>query len=62
MKHLQSQFRLDVRIENQPPLKIEVIDSITVGLDPRNDLVLVLRKIKNRHLVFHKKEENLALQ
>ncbi len=62
MKHLQNQFRLDVRIENQPPLKIDVIDSITVGLDPRNDLVLVLRKIKNRHLVFHKKEENLALQ
>lgn len=62
MAYQQNQFRLDVRIENQPPLKIDVVDTISVGLDPRNDLVLVLRKIKNRHLVFHKKEENLALQ
>lgn len=62
MERLKYQFRLDVRIENQPPLKIDVIDSITVGLDPRNDLVLVGKKIKNHHFVFEKKEENLALR
>lgn len=61
MNQSTNQYRLDVRLENQPPMKIDVVDSITAGMDPRNDLVLLGNKIKNRHLVFEKKGENLAL-
>jgi hypothetical protein len=61
MNQSTNQFRLDVRLENQPPMKIDVVDSISVGLDPRNDLVLLGNKIKNRQLLFEKKGENLAL-
>jgi hypothetical protein len=61
MNQSTNQFRLDVRLENKPPMKIDVIDTVTAGLDPRNDLVLIGNKINNRHLVFEKKGENLAL-
>lgn len=61
MNQSTNQFRLDVLLENQPPMKIDVVDSISVGLDPRNDLVLLGNKIKNRQLLFEKKGENLAL-
>lgn len=61
MNQSTNQFRLDVRLENKPPMKIDVVDTVTAGLDPRNDLVLVGNKINNRHLVFEKKGENLAL-
>ena len=57
----KNHFRLDVRLEGQGPMKIDVIDTVTAGLDPRCDLVLLGQKVKNRHLVFTKKEENLAL-
>ncbi|MBC7713880.1 MAG: FHA domain-containing protein [Rhizobacter sp.] len=57
----KNHFRLDVRIENMAPMKIDVIDTVTAGLDPRCDLILNGPKIKNRHLVFTKKGENLAL-
>ncbi len=56
-----NQYRLDVRIEKLAPMKIDVIDTVTVGLDPRSDLVLSGAKIKNHHLSFIKKGENLAL-
>lgn len=55
------QFRLDVRLEGQNPMNIDVVDTVTVGLDPRCDLVLVGKKVKNRHLEFAAKGENLAL-
>ncbi len=42
-------------------MKIDVIDSVSAGVDPRCDLVLSGRKIKARHMLFEKKEENLAL-
>jgi hypothetical protein len=61
MNQSTNQYRLDVRLENQTPMKIDVIDTISAGLDPRNDLVLLGNKIKNKHLVFEKKGENLAL-
>ena len=61
MNQSTNQFRLDIRLENKLPMKIDVIDTVTAGLDPRNDLVLVGNKINNRHLIFEKKEENLAL-
>lgn len=67
MKQSTNQYCLEVHLKNQPPMKIDIIDSISVGLDPRNDLVLVNNskannnKINNRHLIFEKKEENLAL-
>jgi hypothetical protein len=57
----KNQFRLDVRIVNQSPMKINVIDSVTAGIDPRNDLVLIGNKIKKKHFVFEVKGENLAL-
>lgn len=61
MTQEKNQFRLDVRLDNKPPMKIDVVDTITVGLDPRCDLVLSGAKIKNRHLEFIAKGENLAL-
>ena len=61
MNQSTNQFRLNIRLENKQPMKIDVIDTVTAGLDPRNDLVLVGNKINNRHLIFEKKEENLAL-
>ena len=61
MNQQKYQFRLDVRIENQSPMKIDVIDTVTAGLDPRNDLVLLGKKIKTKHLFFEVKGENLAL-
>ena len=61
MNQSTNQFRLDIQLENKLPMKIDVVDSITAGLDPRNDLVLVGNKINNRHLIFEKKGENLAL-
>lgn len=61
MNQEKNQFRLNVLIDKRPPLKIDVVDVITVGLDPRNDLVLVGKKINNRHLSFELKGENLAL-
>lgn len=61
MNQSTNQFRLEVRLDNQPPMKVDVVDSISVGLDPRNDLVLLGNKIKNRQLLFEKKGENLAL-
>jgi len=61
MNQSTNQFRLDIRLENKPPMKIDVVDTVTAGLDPRNDLVLLGNKINNRHLVFEKKGENLAL-
>ena len=61
MTTTKKQILLDVRIENMPPMKIEVIETISAGLDPRCDLTLNGLKIKNRHLIFIKKGENLAL-
>ena len=61
MSAYKNQYRLDVQIEGQAPMKVDVIDSITVGLDPRCDLVLSGSKIKTKHMVFELKEENLAL-
>ena len=61
MTQEKNQFRLDVRLDNKPPMKIDVVDTITVGLDPRCDLVLSGAKIKNRHIEFVAKGENLAL-
>ncbi len=58
----KNQFRLDVRIEKLAPMNIDVIDKVTVGLDPRSDIVLSGAKIKYHHMAFHKKGENLALQ
>lgn len=57
----RNQFRLDIRLDGKPPMKIDVVDVVTAGLDPRSDLVLVGQKIRNRHLEFSLKGENLAL-
>lgn len=57
----KNQFRLDVRIVNQSPMRIDVIDTVTAGIDPRNDLVLVGKKINKKHFEFEAKGENLAL-
>lgn len=61
MSLYKNQFRLDIRLEGQSPMKIDVIDTVSAGLDPRCDLVLTGRKIKAKQMEFLKKEENLAL-
>ncbi len=62
MTEAKNHFYLDVRLQGKPPMRIDVVDIITAGLDPRSDLILSGAKIKNRHLEFVLKEENLALR
>ncbi len=57
----RSRFRLDIRKSGQIPLKIDVKSNISVGGDPRNDIVLVGKKSLPHHLIFELKGENLSL-
>lgn len=61
MENLTNHFILDIRIPGQSPLKIDVQDQVSVGLDPRNDLVLTGKKIRPKHAQFEKKAETLIL-
>jgi hypothetical protein len=61
MENLTHQFLLDIRIPGKTPLKIEVRDEFSAGSDPRNDLVLIGKKVRPKHLRFEKKEEILIL-
>jgi len=54
-------FRLEVRKKGQLPLNIEIQSSISVGSDPRNDIVLVNKNALPQHLLFELKGENLSL-
>jgi hypothetical protein len=47
-------FFLHVSIPDHLPRKVEVIDHIFAGLDPRCDVVLIDKKIKNRHFLFER--------
>lgn len=55
-------FFLHVSIPDQLPRKVEVIDHIFAGLDPRCDLVLIDKKIKERHFLFEKKGPVLSVK
>jgi hypothetical protein len=61
MENLTHQVLLDIRIPGKTPLKIEVRDEFSAGSDPRNDLVLIGKKVRPKHLRFEKKEEILIL-
>ncbi|MDD4973290.1 MAG: hypothetical protein PHY93_03020 [Bacteriovorax sp.] len=39
-------YILEVRIPDQSPKKMEVMDRVLAGIDPRNDLILIDPKIK----------------
>lgn len=54
-------FILEVRIPDQSPKRLEVIDRILAGLDPRNDLILIDPKIKAKHFLFSKKNNILMV-
>ena len=47
-------YTLEVRIPDQMPMKVEVADRILAGIDPRNDLILIDKKIKAKHFLFTK--------
>lgn len=55
-------FYLHVSIPDQLSRKVEVIDHISAGLDPRCDLVLIDKKIRNHHLLFEKKGPLLSVK
>ena len=54
-------FTLQVRIPDQSPTKTEVVDRLLVGIDPRNDLILVDPKISAKHFLFRKRNNLLTL-
>jgi hypothetical protein len=61
MENITHQFLLDIRLPGKTPLKIEIRDEFSAGSDPRNDLVLIGKKVRPKHLRFEKKEEILIL-
>lgn len=61
MSYLKTQYRLDVRKQKQFPIKIDVKETISVGGDPRNDIILVGKNCLPKHLIFEPKGENLSL-
>ena len=40
-------YMLDVRIPDKLPTQIEVINQVVAGIDPRNDIILIDKKILN---------------
>lgn len=54
-------FILETRIPDQSPRKIEVIDRVLAGIDPRNDLILIDPKIKTKHFLFRKRDDLLSV-
>ncbi|NOT77711.1 MAG: FHA domain-containing protein [Bacteriovoracaceae bacterium] len=61
MSYLKTLYRLDVRKHKQHPIKIDVKETISVGGDPRNDIILVGKNCLPKHLIFEPKGENLSL-
>jgi pSer/pThr/pTyr-binding forkhead associated (FHA) protein len=62
MAEQRTKFILDIRKKNQLPLFVEVITSISIGTDPRNDIVLSSPKIRVKHLLFEIKNNVLVLK
>jgi hypothetical protein len=54
-------YTLDVRIPDQSPKKLEIIDRVLAGIDPRNDLILVDPKIKAKHFLFRRRNNILTV-
>lgn len=54
-------FTLEVRIPDQSPKRIFVLDRILAGIDPRNDLILVAPRIKAKHFLFIKRDNILTV-
>jgi hypothetical protein len=54
-------YTLDVRIPDHSPKKMEVIDRVLAGIDPRNDLILIDPKIKAKHFLFRKRNNILTV-
>lgn len=62
MPNAPLRYHIHLLMPDQLPRKVEVIDKISAGLDPRSDLVIVNRWIKNHHLLFEKKGEVLTVK
>jgi pSer/pThr/pTyr-binding forkhead associated (FHA) protein len=54
-------FTLDVRVPDQAPRKLEVVDRVLAGIDPRNDLILIDPKVKTKHFLFRKRNNILSV-
>jgi hypothetical protein len=52
-------YTLDVRIPDNLPVQTDVLDTIVAGIDPRNDLILLDKKIKPKHFIFNRNDEIL---
>ncbi|MBC7540949.1 MAG: FHA domain-containing protein [Bacteriovorax sp.] len=59
--HTELIYTLDVRIPDQSPKKLEVIDRVLAGIDPRNDLILIDPKIKAKHFLFRRRNNILTV-
>ena len=47
-------YMLDVRIPDKLPTQIEVINQVVAGIDPRNDIILIDKKIKAKYFTFNR--------
>lgn len=55
-------YSLDVRIPDQLPKRIEIIDRVLAGIDPRNDLILIDPKVLAKHFLFRLRNNILTVQ
>lgn len=62
MKENPEIYNLEIKIPEQSPRRLEVIDRILAGIDPRNDLILIDPKIQSKHFLFIKREGSLTLE
>ena len=59
---LKNNFQLTVIKGNQPELKMDVVNTLSAGSDPRNDLVLIGKEIKPKHFRFQRNADFLVLE
>ena len=61
-ENLEARYEIVVVIPDQLSRRVEVIDHLFAGLDPRSDIVIVEKKVKVRHFYFEKKGPILSVK
>ena len=58
----EARYEIIVTIPDQLSRRVEVIDHLFAGLDPRSDIVIIEKKVKVRHFYFEKKGPILSVK
>ena len=61
-ENLEARYEIVVVIPDQLSRRVEVIDHLFAGLDPRSDIVIIEKKVKVRHFYFEKKGPILSVK